>query len=123
VISQTADELRVTAVVADSYTLTGNTVANAGDAEIELTSVYKLDGSDFAATVGGEIGGGRGTAEWDDGRLVVTISRQLFAGPRGFITERSQEIYGVEGSVLTLEWRPDTSQDASPTRAVYVKMQ
>ena len=121
VIAQTTDELSIIATIRDSYSLTGNTVANANAGEIELGSVYKLDGSEFPATAGGEVGGGRGTAKWDSGQLVVTITRQLFAGPRGFITEHSMETYRVDGNVLTLELTADPSQNTPPTKAVYVK--
>jgi hypothetical protein len=74
---------------------------NTGTANQLQAAVYALDGSE--TVVPGPIGWEtRARARWQDGRLVVTVTRTI-QGPDGELTFVIQEVYGATGVELTLE--------------------
>jgi hypothetical protein len=86
---------------------------NTGTENQLQTAVYKLDGSENA--VPGPIGWDtRAKAVRQDGKLIVTIRRSI-EGPDGRINFEIRDVYGVAGSVLTLE----RSQGKRTRRMIY----
>lgn len=81
---------------------------------------YHFDGSETVLPPGGET---KATARWEDGRLVVDLTREYFAGPDvGYATTTGQDVYARSGDVLTID---KTSTDrrgrTTMTRFVYTK--
>jgi len=65
------------------------------------TFTYKVDGSEMPGPPGGET---KSTMAWDGGRLIVTWTREFFAGAdRGYQTSSGRDVYTLSGDTLTVE--------------------
>ena len=101
VISETATEVAV-----DTNTGTENQIQ---------TAIYRLDGSE--SSVPGPLGWNtRARAGWQDGKLVVTITRTI-QGPDGELKFEIKDVYSVSGGLLTVE----RTQGSQSQKMVYKK--
>ncbi len=86
------------------------------------TFVYKLDGSETFGPPGGET---KSRARWENGALVVTWTREFFAGRElGYQTSTGRDVYTLSGSTLTVERSTTNARGkggAQTVRSVYSK--
>jgi hypothetical protein len=80
---------------------------------------YKFDGSETFYFQNGEV---RATAARDDGKLIISWKRELFAGPaKGYITTTGKDSYSGAGNVLTIEKITVAPEGTQTRRPVYNK--
>lgn len=86
------------------------------------TFVYKLDGSETPGPPGGET---KSRMRWENGTLVVTWTREFFAGRElGYQTSTGRDVYTLSGSTLTVERSTTNARGkggAQTVRSVYSK--
>jgi len=86
------------------------------------TFTYKVDGSEMPGPPGGET---KSKMAWQNGALVVTWSREFFAGAeRGYQTSTGRDVYALSGSTLTVERTVTNARGTGGTqtlKSVYTK--
>lgn len=86
------------------------------------TFVYKRDGSEMPGPPGGET---KSRMRWENGALVVTWTREFFAGKEpGYQTSTGRDVYTLSGSTLTVERSVTNARGkggAQTVKSVYTK--
>jgi hypothetical protein len=86
------------------------------------TFIYKLDGSEMPGPPGGET---KGRMRWENGALVVTWTREFYAGKElGYQTSTGRDVYTLSGSTLTVERSATNARGKGGTetvKSVYTK--
>jgi len=86
------------------------------------TFVYKLDGSEMPGPPGGET---KSKMRWENGALVVTWTREFYAGNElGYQTSTGRDVYTLGGSILTVERSATNARGKGGTetvKSVYAK--
>jgi hypothetical protein len=85
--------------------------------------LYKTDGSSGNISADGRAGFPIGKAAWEGGKLVVTLTQEVFSAAKGdYVKAPIREVYSLADGVLTLE-RTRTHLDGKTDtqRLVYTK--
>jgi hypothetical protein len=73
---------------------------NIGDARL----LYKLDGTEANISAEGRAGFPVGKAAWEKGRLVITLTQEVFNAAKGdYMKVPGKEVYSLNGNTLTVE--------------------
>jgi hypothetical protein len=73
---------------------------NIGDARL----LYKLDGTEANISAEGRAGFPVGKAAWEKGRLVITLTQEVFNAAKGdYMKVPGKETYILSGNTLTVE--------------------
>jgi hypothetical protein len=66
--------------------------------------IYRLDGTEGNISANGRAGFPIGKASWDGGKLVATLTQEVFSAAKGnYVKVPVKEVYSVSGGVLTVE--------------------
>jgi hypothetical protein len=66
--------------------------------------IYRLDGTERNISANGRAGFPIGKASWDGGKLVATLTQEVFSAAKGnYVKVPVKEVYSVSGGVLTVE--------------------
>jgi hypothetical protein len=66
--------------------------------------IYRLDGTEGNISANGRAGFPVGKAAWDAGKLVATLTQEVFSAAKGnYVKVPLKEVYSVSGRVLTIE--------------------
>jgi hypothetical protein len=66
--------------------------------------IYRLDGTEGNISANGRAGFPIGKASWDGGKLVATLTQEVFSAAKGnYVKVPVKELYSVSGGVLTVE--------------------
>lgn len=70
----------------------------------DVRLLYKLDGTEQNISADGRAGFPVGKAAWDAGKLVVTLTQEVFNAAKGdYVKVPGQEVYQLTQGVLTIE--------------------
>ncbi len=85
--------------------------------------VYRLDGAETNVSADGRAGFPIGKAAWEGGRLVVTLTQEVFSPAKGdYVKVPIKETYSLADGVLTLERARTHANGKSDTqKLVYSK--
>ena len=71
-----------------------------GDAHLK----YMLDGTETNISAEGRAGFPKGKTAWEKGRLVITLSQEVFNAAKGdYFMVPGEEVYTIRGNTLTVE--------------------
>ena len=66
--------------------------------------IYRVDGTEGNISANGRAGFPIGKASWDGGKLVATLTQEVFSAAKGnYVKVPLKEVYSVSGGVLTLQ--------------------
>ena len=88
-----------------------------------VSFVYRLDGTEGNISADGRAGFPIGKATWDGGKLVATLTQEVFSTAKGdYVKVPLKEVYGVANGVLTLERsRTHLNGKADSQKLVYAR--